>query len=141
MKRSGIIAGVMGVLAGAVLSTSVQAAEMSKEAIAERLAPVGDVCLQGQDCGGAAPAPAAGGGKSPEDLYGTVCSACHNTGAAGAPKKGDTGAWAPRISKGMDTLYSHALNGFNAMPAKGGNPTLSDDEVKAIVDYIVESSK
>jgi cytochrome c5 len=114
---------------------------MSKEAIAERLKPVGDVCMQGQDCGGAAPAPAAGGGKSPEDLYGSVCSACHNTGAAGAPKKGDVAAWAPRISKGMDTLHNHALNGFNAMPAKGGNPTLSDDDVKAIVDYIVENSK
>ena len=140
MKRSGMIAGVMGVLASAVLSTAVQAA-MSKEAIAERLAPVGDLCLQGQDCGGAAPAPAAGGAKSPEDLYGTVCAACHNTGAAGAPKKGDVAAWAPRISQGMDTLYSHSINGFNAMPAKGGNPSLSDDEVKSIVDYIVENSK
>lgn len=140
MKRSGMIAGVMGVLASAVLSTAVQAA-MSKEAIAERLAPVGDLCLQGQDCGGAAPAPAAGGAKSPEDLYGTVCAACHNTGAAGAPKQGDVAAWAPRISQGMDTLYNHAINGFNAMPARGGNPSLSDDEVKAIVDYIVENSK
>ena len=59
MKRSGMIAGVMGVLMGAALSTSVQAA-VSKDAIAERLKPVGDVCLQGQDCGGAAPAAAAG---------------------------------------------------------------------------------
>ncbi|WP_245583219.1 c-type cytochrome [Oceanospirillum beijerinckii] len=139
MKRSGMIAGVMGVLMGAALSTSVQAA-VSKDAIAERLKPVGDVCLQGQDCGGAAPA-AAAGGKSPEDLYATVCGACHNTGAAGAPKKGGAGAWAPRISQGMDTLYNHAINGFNAMPAKGGNPSLSDDEVKSIVDYIVENSK
>lgn len=141
MKRSGIIAGVMGVLAGAVLSTSVQAAAMSKEAIAERLAPIGDVCLQGQDCGGAAPAPVAGGGMSAEDHYSSKCSACHNTGAAGAPKLGDAGAWAPRISQGMDTLYNHAINGFNAMPAKGGYASLSDDEVKSIVDYIVENSK
>ena len=141
MKRSGMIAGVMGVLMGAALSTSVQASNMSKEAIAERLKPVGDVCLQGQDCGGAAPAPAAGGGKSPEDLYNASCSACHNTGAAGAPKKGDAGAWGPRIAQGADTLYDHAINGFNAMPPKGGNASLSDDDVKAIVDYIVDSSK
>lgn len=139
MKRSGMIAGVMGVLMGAALSTSVQAA-VSKDAIAERLKPVGDVCLQGQDCGGAAPAPAAGG-KSPEDLYASACAACHNTGAAGAPKKGDAGAWAPRISAGMDSLYNSALNGKGAMPPKGGNASLSDDEVKSIVDYIVENSK
>lgn len=139
MKRSGMIAGVMGVLMGAALSTSVQAA-VSKDAIAERLKPVGDVCLQGQDCGGAAPA-AAAGGKSPEDLYATVCGACHNTGAAGAPKKGDAGAWSARLANGMDALYNSAINGKGAMPAKGGNPSLSDDEVKSIVDYIVENSK
>lgn len=141
MKRSGMIAGAMGVLFGAILSTSVQAAAMSKDAIAERLKPVGDVCLQGQDCGGAAPAPAAGGAKSPADLYASACAACHNTGAAGAPKKGDAAAWAPRIGQGMDTLYNHAMNGFNAMPARGGNPSLSDDNIKSIVDYIVENSK
>lgn len=140
MKRSGMIAGVMGVLVGAALSTSVQAANMSKEAIAERLKPVGDVCLQGQDCGGAAPAPAGGGAKSPADLYAVSCGACHNTGAAGAPKKGDAAAWAPRISKGADTLYNSALNGFNAMPPRGGSQ-LSDDEIKAVVDYMVENSK
>lgn len=76
-----------------------------------------------------------------EAVYNQACMACHMTGAAGAPIKGDTEAWAPRIEKGMETLYDHSINGFNAMPAKGGNASLSDEEVKAAVDYMVEESQ
>ena len=54
---------------------------------------------------------------------------------------GDAGAWSPRVAKGMETLYTHAINGFNAMPAKGLCMTCSDDEVKAAVDHMVEGSK
>ncbi|GAB2719670.1 c-type cytochrome [Halomonas garicola] len=60
------------------------------------------------------------------------------TGAAGAPKRGDADAWAPRQEKGIDTLYDHAINGFQAMPPKGGQVSLSDDDVKAAVDYMLE---
>ncbi|GAA3900011.1 hypothetical protein GCM10022228_08070 [Halomonas cibimaris] len=73
-----------------------------------------------------------------EATYNQACMACHMTGAAGAPIRGDADAWAPRQEKGMDTLYDHAINGFQAMPAKGGQPALSDDEVKAAVDYMLE---
>ncbi|SDI95414.1 c-type cytochrome [Billgrantia gudaonensis] len=76
-----------------------------------------------------------------EAVYNQACMACHMTGAAGAPIKGDADAWAPRIEKGMETLYDHSLNGFNAMPAKGGNASLSDEEVKAAVDYMVAESQ
>ncbi|MGM0782644.1 MAG: c-type cytochrome [Pseudomonadota bacterium] len=76
-----------------------------------------------------------------EAVYNQACMACHMTGAAGAPIKGDADAWAPRIEKGMETLYDHSLNGFNAMPAKGGNASLSDEEVKAAVDFMVENSQ
>ena len=59
----------------------------------------------------------------------------------GAPKTGDKAAWQPRIGQGVPTLYTHALNGIRAMPPKGGNPSLSDAEVKAAVDYLVAQAK
>jgi cytochrome c5 len=62
-------------------------------------------------------------------------------GVANAPKLGDKTAWAPRIAAGMDSLYNNALKGKNAMPAKGGNAALNDDEVKAAVDFILSSVK
>jgi cytochrome c5 len=87
-------------------------------------------------------AAAPGGG---EGTYNGACFACHSSGAAGAPKVGDKGAWAPRIAQGKDTLYEHAINGYNgkagAMPAKGGNASLADADVKAAVDYMVALAK
>ncbi|NDP40671.1 MAG: cytochrome c5 family protein [Rhodoferax sp.] len=81
-------------------------------------------------------------GKS---VYGKVCAMCHAVGAAGAPKPGDKTDWAPRIAQGNDTLYKHALEGFTGakglMPARGANATLSDDEVKAAVDYMADQSR
>jgi cytochrome c5 len=71
--------------------------------------------------------------------YEATCAACHATGAAGAPKFADKAAWAARIAKGKDTLYSHALNGLGIMPAKGGNPANSDADVKAAVDYMLKN--
>ena len=96
----------------------------------------------------AAPAPvaeaAADGGKGAE-LFKKTCAMCHQTGVAGAPKLGDKADWGPRIAQGADTLYKHAIEGFNgakgAMPAKGGNPALSDDEIKVIVDFMVAKSQ
>jgi cytochrome c5 len=66
---------------------------------------------------------------------------CHASGAAGAPKFGDAAAWGPRIGKGMDTLYSNAINGFNGMPAKGLCMDCSDDEVNAAVDHMTSNSQ
>ena len=76
-------------------------------------------------------------GKS---TYDTACFACHGTGAAGAPITGNKDAWASRVGQGVDTLYSHAINGFNAMPPKGGAMNLTDEQVKAVVDYMVGQS-
>ncbi|WP_287669102.1 c-type cytochrome [Accumulibacter sp.] len=67
--------------------------------------------------------------------------ACHASGAAGAPKAGDKAAWAPRIATGSAALIKSAINGKNAMPPKGGNPDLSDAEVKAAVEHLVGLSK
>jgi cytochrome c5 len=70
-------------------------------------------------------------------LYKTICFACHDTGAANAPKLTDKALWKPRIALGKEALYNTAINGKGTMPPKGGNMALSDDEVKAIVDYMV----
>jgi cytochrome c5 len=86
----------------------------------------------------AAPAAAAADGKK---VYEGVCVACHGAGIAGAPKFGDKAAWAPRIKTGMDTLYAAALKGKGAMPAKGGNASLPDADVKAAVDYMTAAAK
>ena len=88
-------------------------------------------------------APAKSDGK-PQDgatVYNSVCSACHASGAAGAPKAGDKAAWAPRIATGTPALVKSAINGKNAMPAKGGNPDLSDAEIKAAVEYLIGLAK
>ncbi|SDL50700.1 Cytochrome c5 [Modicisalibacter muralis] len=141
MKFKKWIMGALATLGLAVGTASAQSSDMSNEAIAKRLAPVGELCLVDEDCGGAAPAAAAGGGgggKSGEEIYASVCMACHDTGAAGAPKRGDAAAWGSRMEKGMETLYAHAIDGFNAMPAKGGNPSLSDQDVKSAVNYLTE---
>ncbi len=80
-----------------------------------------------------------------QQVYQSACVACHGAGIAGAPKLGDASQWAKRIAKGLDTLYASAINGVQGsagvMPAKGGNPALSDAEVKAAVDYMVAQSK
>jgi cytochrome c oxidase cbb3-type subunit 3 len=80
-------------------------------------------------------------GESGADVYNKSCASCHASGVAGAPKVGDTEAWKDRIAQGMDTLYNHAIEGFNSMPAKGGDASLTDDQVKSAVDYMVSQSK
>jgi len=85
----------------------------------------------------ATPAPSIDGKK----IYDSACFACHASGVAGSPKLGDKAAWAPRIATGMDALYNISLKGKGARPPKGGNMSLSDDKVKAAVDYMVEQSK
>jgi cytochrome c5 len=133
----------MAVAAGLGLMVSVSAlsASDSSETISDRLKPVGSVCMSGDDCAAAPVAAAPAEPRTGAQVYDTKCTTCHATGAAGAPKFGDAAAWAPRVGKGLDTLYTSALSGFNGMPAKGLCMDCSDDEVKAAVDYMVEGSK
>ncbi len=93
-------------------------------------------------------AAASTGGSSDDGkaTYDSVCAACHGSGIPGIPQLGDAEAWSPRIAQGSDTLYSNAINGYTGnsgmmMPPKGANPDLSDDEVKAAVDYMVANSQ
>jgi cytochrome c5 len=73
-------------------------------------------------------------------VYAAVCAACHDSGAAGAPKVGDSGAWSARLAQGYDTLLKHAIEGIRAMPAKGGNPDLDDLEVARAVVFMTNKS-
>jgi cytochrome c5 len=101
--------------------------QADEEAINARIQPVAKVKL------GAAQAGAAAGNRSGEELYKTVCSACHDTGAANAPKLGDKGAWAPRIALGLDGLAKSAKAGKNAMPPNGGSNATEDELRRAII--------
>jgi cytochrome c5 len=117
----------------------------------QRLQPVARVAVAGQDNSAlkivnAGPAVAAA--ALPENgtaAYEVACAACHGAGIAGAPKVGDKAAWGPRIAQGKDTLYKHALQGFNGkagvMPAKGGRTDWPDDLVKQAVDHIIDLNK
>lgn len=99
----------------------------------------------------AAPAPASPAETAPaapsaemvhgQKIYRQACAFCHDKGLAGAPKIGDDAAWSPRLAQGMDVLYTVSLRGKGAMPAKGGNPALSEADVKAAVDYMVAQSR
>lgn len=102
----------------------------SAEAIAARVRPVADEGYTLKDVN--APKVL----QPAEAVFTAICAACHTSGAAGAPKLGDAGAWAPRIAQGYDTLLKHAIEGIRAMPAKGGNPDLDDVEVARAVVYM-----
>ena len=93
----------------------------------------------------AAPAAvAAADNAAGKSVYNKTCALCHGAGVAGAPKVGDKADWGPRIAQGKDTLYKHAIEGFTGakglMPAKGAAPNLTDAEVKAAVDFMVDKS-
>jgi cytochrome c5 len=120
------------------------AMSQSPEAIAERIRPVADVSFTMPEAPEGVAAPAAAGGavalKTGEQVYNAACAACHGAGVAGAPKKGDGGAWGARIAQGYDTLVSHAIKGIRGMPAKGGNASLDDVEVARAVVYLANGS-
>ncbi len=92
-----------------------------------------------------APAPvAAAANDLGKSIYGKTCALCHAAGVAGAPKPGDKADWGPRIAQGKDTLYQHSIEGFTGkkgqMPARGGNASLTDEQVKAAVDFMTDQS-
>jgi len=165
----GALALVVGIVLLAQLALNVYADRsrkddpaMSPQAVAKRIAPVATLAI---DPNAPAPAPAAqpatpvaqvaaapaaaanagaaaaGSSDAGKATFDKVCTACHGTGVAGAPKFGDKAAWAPRIAQGKDALYNSALHGKNAMPPKGGMASLPDADVKAAVDYMVSAAK
>jgi len=133
----------ISLLAIGLLCAGSLTAQSLSDQIAERLKPVGEVCLAGDACsGGGASAPAAqtaaaGAEFSAEQTYQQSCAVCHNSGVAGAPKYGDSAEWTARMTaKGMETVVQNAINGINAMPARGMCMTCSDENIAALVEYI-----
>lgn len=156
MKKISLLLAVLGLsVAGSALAAKTtkeisqypmgERGVYSERATVERIKPIGSVCVEGKECAGvtaSAAAPAAGGApRSGEQIYNASCAGCHGAGVMGAPKMGDKGSWAKHVAKGKDTLYKHAISGFNAMPPKGMCMTCSDAEIKATVDYILSKSK
>ena len=126
------------------------------EVVSDRIAPVGAVyagdtgraaMAAAQEAAKAAAASqvAYGGTTDGKAIFGNLCHSCHETGAAGAPKLTDKGMWAPRVAQGLDTLVKHAIEGYTGksgiMPAKGGNPALTDEQIKATVTWMFDQVK
>ena len=126
-----------------LLSSNGFAVSAEREAaIAERIKPVGDVCIEGDSGCAAAVVVKSSEPRTGQEIFNASCTGCHSTGAAGAPKVGDVADWAARKgSRGMKGLYVSAIKGFNGMPPKGLCMDCSDSELKAAVHYILSKSK
>ena len=157
---------VIGVLAAIAIAIYVLAANMSERtqgvytrdtaeyqaAVAERIRPVGQVYLPGDDIAPSEtvveaaqdPEPVAAAMTGPQ-VYNTACLACHATGVGGSPIVGNVDQWTDRVAQGIDVLYDHAITGFDGdaptpMLPKGGRVDLSDQEVRDAVDYMIAES-
>lgn len=130
-------------------------AERRATAVAEATAPIGEASVVGEpeqapvaetvEAASAVAAGEADAGDMGKKVYDGLCISCHGSGIPGIPQLGDTAAWTPRIEQGTETLYNNAINGFTGssgmmMPPRGGG-NLSDEEVKAAVDYLVANSQ
>jgi cytochrome c5 len=164
-----IIIGMLGLMIVAFIVFAVSfgtkddsyVAERSNE-VAEMTRPYGRVHIEGQaepvveviqeetSATSIASTSESGGEGGAEDLgkkvYSSLCFSCHGTGLPNIPQLGDVAAWESRIAEGNALLYERAITGFTGksgmpMPAKGGNPALSDDEIRAAVDYMVSNSQ
>lgn len=142
-----VIAHIMASLDHSVMATD----PLLQQRMEARLAPVGGVYVGKVPAAvqsGAGPNAGAQGAsakaQSPKAIWQGTCSACHATGVAGAPKIGDKQEWAKHLAKGLKTLEDHALHGYHGpegfMPAKGGNLSLTDEQVIKAMEYMVSQS-
>ena len=111
-------------------STANASGDMSPDKIADRLRPVAGFEL----------IPAVKGPQTGQQVFEGLCTSCHTAGTNGAPKIGNAGDWSARLGQGFDILFKHASEGFNQMPARGGNPKLSDLEIKRAIVYMTSTS-
>lgn len=132
-----VAAGLLPLLA----AVAVHAQNALEQAIIERIKPVGEVCIEGDSSCAAPVVAAASGPRSGEAVYKAACVACHDTGAAGAPKTGVAADWAERIAQGQETMVANAINGIRGMPPRGTCMNCSDDEIRLAVEHIVANSQ
>jgi cytochrome c5 len=121
---------MVAALLGVVGSIAPDDGSRKQAAVLERIKPVARVSF-------AVPKPAAELKLSGQDVYNKVCTACHAVGVMGAPKVGAKDQWEPRFAQGLDTLVSHSVAGIRAMPAKGGNPSLTEANLKDAIVYML----
>ena len=117
---------------------------VAERATEQRIRPVGGVYAGSTGAAASAGQVAYDGTLDGKVIYDALCGACHTSGAGGAPKL-ERAAWTARIAQGMDTMNKHAIEGFQGsagiMPAKGGNPNLTDEQVIATVQWMVDNLK
>lgn len=119
----------------AMVAFFVQAQDMSDDAIAERIKPLGSVHVSGND----GKPTAAAGARSGEDIYNKACVACHAAGVLGAPVVNVAADWQPRIDeRGLKGIWQNAISGYNAMPPMGTCADCSEDEIKSAIQYMVK---
>ena len=104
-----------------------------QSAVLERIKPIARVSFE-------QPKPVVAVQLSAKQVYDKVCAACHATGTLGAPKVGAKDLWEPRFAQGLDTLVTHATSGIRAMPAKGGDPSLTEANLKDAIVYMLEET-
>ncbi len=122
-----------------LIALSAFAANEKADVILKRLKHPASVCVMGDPCSdNLGKAPVAAAARTGDQVYTSACAACHTSGAAGAPKTGDAGAWAARMDQGMETLVKHAIDGYKAMPARGLCADCSDQEIADAVAYMVD---
>jgi cytochrome c5 len=119
----------LAVLISQLVTSGKHGTQDSENGVLARIAPVGSVVL--------AEVSGPKGMLTGEQVYGQVCKTCHEGGLAGAPKLGDKAAWAKVVAQGEKLTYEHAINGIRAMPARGGNGDLTDDEVKRAAAFML----
>ena len=136
-------------LARGIGGAALEQIQNSPKAVTTRISPAGRVRVlaPGEEPPAVAPQPAVAAApaeeavaKTGEQIYAAACLACHAQGVAGAPKLGDEADWAARSKQGLAALIQSVINGKNAMPARAGNPTLSDEDIEKAVQYMLEES-
>ena len=128
-----------GMVSSLVMAAPAEVDKVTRQEISERIAPVGELCVEGQPCATAAPvAKASGGSKSASEIYDTYCTACHTAGVLGAPKKGDADAWNKKLAAAgsFDKLLASAIKGVGAMPPNGTCPDCTPDDISAAIEYM-----
>lgn len=125
---------MVAALALVVGSVSAAMLPQSADDIKARIAPIGKVRIAGSSPVAEAGAAQA---RSGDAVYNQFCAACHTSGVLNAPKINNAADWEPRLAQGMDTVLRHAIQGYNAMPAKGTCGNCTDDEIQAAIDYMI----
>lgn len=121
---------LVAALIGVVNSVAPDDGSRKQTAVLDRIQPVARVST-------ALPKPAGEVKMTGQEVYNKVCTACHAAGVLGAPKVGDKALWQPRFAQGLDTLVTHAVTGIRAMPAKGGDPSLTETHIKDSIIYML----